>query len=109
MASSAASPEAERWWGHVRVLADDAMEGRETGGEGYRKAAAYVAEQLAAMGLQPGVGEGYTQEVKLVSRQLVDASSRLALVRGGKRPPLVIGRDAIIGSRLGSRGRWSPR
>ncbi|MFP2960601.1 M28 family metallopeptidase [Myxococcus sp. 1LA] len=105
MASAAASPDAERWWSHVRVLADDSLEGRETGSEGYRKAAAYVAEQLAAMGIKPGAGEGYSQEVKLVSRQLVDASSRLTLVRGGKRTPLVIGRDAIIGSRLGETGQ----
>ncbi|MCE9667891.1 M28 family metallopeptidase [Myxococcus stipitatus] len=105
VAPAAASPEAERWWGHVRVLADDAMQGRETGSEGYAKAARYVAEQLAAMGIEPGAGEGYSQEVELVSRQLVDAKSRLTLVRNGKRIPLVIGRDAIIGSRLGESGQ----
>ncbi|WP_050989221.1 PA domain-containing protein [Corallococcus macrosporus] len=105
MASAAASPEAERWWSHVRVLADDALQGRETGSEGYKKAASYVAEQLGAMGIKPGAGEGYLQEVKLVSRRLVNERSRLALVRGGRRIPLVIGRDAIIGSRLGESGQ----
>src|SRR5215469_10384590 len=33
------------WWEHVKVLADDKMEGRETGSEGLRKAEAYVVEQ----------------------------------------------------------------
>ncbi|MCP3102296.1 M20/M25/M40 family metallo-hydrolase [Myxococcus sp. K15C18031901] len=103
--ASAASPEAERWWGHVRVLADDAMEGRETGSEGYQKAANYVVEQLSAMGIQPGAGAGYSQEVELVSRRLVDASSRLALRRGGRRIPLVIGREAFISARLGESGQ----
>jgi len=58
VAPAAASPEAEHWWGHVRVLAEDALEGRETGSEGYAKAARYVAEQLAAMGVEPGPGRG---------------------------------------------------
>jgi hypothetical protein len=30
---------AERWWAHVRFLADDALEGRETGTPGYQRAA----------------------------------------------------------------------
>src|SRR2546422_6419571 len=33
-----------RWWAHVQFLADDKLEGRDTGSEGHRKAAAYVAE-----------------------------------------------------------------
>ena len=32
--------------GHVRFLADDALEGRGTGTRGYDKAAQYVAEQM---------------------------------------------------------------
>jgi hypothetical protein len=34
--------EGKRWWAHVQYLADDKLEGRETGSEGHRKAAAYV-------------------------------------------------------------------
>src|SRR2546427_7287991 len=34
------------WWEHVKVVADDSMEGRETGSEGLRKAQAYIVEQL---------------------------------------------------------------
>lgn len=92
------------WWKHVEFLASDALEGRETGSEGYRKAAAYVAEQLAAAGVKPGAGEGYLQDVALVSRRLVEERSRLALVRGGKETPLVLGEDAILSSRTGEPG-----
>ena len=38
---------------HVMTLADPALEGRLTGTEGARKAAAYLTEQLGAMGVQP--------------------------------------------------------
>ena len=36
--------------GHVRTLADDALEGRQTGSEGYRKAAAYVVSEFEKAG-----------------------------------------------------------
>ena len=39
----AASPDwqkaGERWWSHIKVLADDNMEGRDTGSPGYNRAA----------------------------------------------------------------------
>ncbi|MFY2563378.1 M28 family metallopeptidase [Corallococcus terminator] len=95
------SPEVKRWWGHVQVLADDSLRGRDTGSEGHRKAAAYVAQQLAALGVKPGAGDGYLQDVELVSRRLVDARSKLALVREGQSTPLVIGREAFISPRHG--------
>ncbi len=59
------------WWDHVKVLADDSMEGRETGSTGLRKAEAYVVEQLKKDGLQPAGTRGFYQSVKFVSRQIV--------------------------------------
>ena len=41
------------WWDYVKVLADDNMEGRETGSEGCESAAAYVVDQLKKDGLEP--------------------------------------------------------
>ncbi|HEX8440646.1 M28 family metallopeptidase [Archangium sp.] len=93
-----------RWWKHVEFLARDALQGRETGSKGYREAAAYVAEQLAAAGVKPGAGESYLQEVELQSRRLVEERSRLALVRGGKEVPLTLGQDALLSSRVGEPG-----
>ena len=38
---------------HLRILAADDMEGRETGTRGQKKAADYIARQFADMGLAP--------------------------------------------------------
>src|ERR1700758_4757257 len=77
----------ETWWDHVKVLADDTMEGRETGSEGLRKAEAYVVEQLKKSGVQPAGKDGYYQPVKFVSRQIVEADSSAALICDGKSEP----------------------
>ena len=54
---------------HLYVLAADSMEGRETGKEGQRKAAAYIADHFEASGLEPVQGS-YFQEVPLKVTQL---------------------------------------
>ena len=54
---------------HLYVLAADSMEGRETGKEGQRKAAAYIAAHFKASGLDPIQGS-YFQEVPLKVTQL---------------------------------------
>ena len=52
---------------HVRVLASDAFEGRETGTPGGARAAGYLAGILKDMGAQPaGDDGGYLQDVELV-------------------------------------------
>jgi len=88
------------WWAYVKVLASDQMEGRETGSEGLRKAAAYIVDQLKADGLQPAGSNGFYQPVKLVSRQIDESGSSLALVRNGKDEPLVLGEDAMFSTRV---------
>ena len=42
----------ESMYEHLAYLADDSLEGRESGAPGYDKAAAYVAEQYAEFGLE---------------------------------------------------------
>ena len=88
------------WWNHVKVLADDNMEGRETGSTGLKKAEAYVVEQLKKDGLQPAGVNGFYQPVKFESRELDEKNSSLALVRNGKAEPLALGDDAIFGTRI---------
>ncbi|MDH3719708.1 MAG: aminopeptidase, partial [Planctomycetota bacterium] len=65
-------------YAHYAYLADDKLEGRLTGEPGYDLAAAYVAEQFAAIGLEPGGDEGWYQQVPLVS-YLVDGDSSSAV------------------------------
>ena len=43
----------KRWWLHVLALANDGMEGRDTGSDGYRKAERYVTAEFARAGLKP--------------------------------------------------------
>src|SRR6185295_1888414 len=95
-------PEARRWWSHVVYLADDKLEGRNTGSEGYRKAAVYVAGEFERAGLKPAGLSGYFQPVKFKSREIIEERSSLALVRDGKAEPLALGEDATISMRVDS-------
>ena len=105
LSSSAASraddqPDGRRWWSHVRFLADDSLEGRNTGSDGHRKAAAYVAREFEAAGLKPAGSDGYFQPIKLLSRAIDEAHSRLALVTSAGERPLTLGDDAVISLRV---------
>ena len=51
----------------VAELASDAYEGRGPGTEGDRKAREWIAARLAALGLTPGVDDGYQQTFSLAS------------------------------------------
>jgi len=88
------------WWEHVKVLADDKLEGRDTGSPGLRQAEAYVVEQLRTNGIEPAGKDGYYQPVKFVSRQLVEKDCSAALVRDGKAQPLTLGDDIIFSTRI---------
>ena len=103
IASAAAIParemngaDGQRWWSHVVVLADDKLEGRNTGSEGHRKAAAYVAREFEKPGLKPAGTDGFFQPVKLKSKQIDEGHSSLALIGKDGEEPLVLGQDAII-------------
>ena len=86
-------------WEIVKVLADDAMEGRRAGTPGHRRAAEYVAQQFKAVGLTPGGEDGYFQRVNLESRTIREDLSSLALVTSKGVEPLKLGDDAIFSLR----------
>ena len=90
----------DAWWAHVQFLADDNLEGRQTGSEGLRKAQAYVVEQFKKAGLEPAGTDGFYQPVKFVSREIVESESSAALISGGKAEPLVLGDDAYFSTRV---------
>ena len=88
------------WWEHVKILAADDMEGRETGSPGLQKAEAWLVEQLKRAGLEPAGTDGYYQPVAFIQREIVEKESSLALVKDGKAEPLVLGEDAFFGTRV---------
>lgn len=99
--SNEAQAAQQQWWAHVAYLADDRLEGRETGSPGHLKAAQYVAEQFAAARLTPAGDAGsYLQSVAFTSRRIIEERSRLALERDGKQTPLALGDDATINMRV---------
>ena len=116
LAGTGLDADAKRWWSFVETLANDGMEGRDTGSPGHKRAAEFVAAQFQKAGLEPaGVG-GYIQPVKFKSRRILEDKSSLALVRNpstssgspraGSRgdgqivEPLTLGEDATISMRV---------
>jgi Zn-dependent M28 family amino/carboxypeptidase len=94
-----AGDEQTRWWTHVRTLADDGLEGRQTGTDGYRKAVTYVVSQFEKAGLQPAGSDGYLQTVAFSRRRIIEDQSRVAIVRDGKEEVLRFGDDLTINLR----------
>jgi Zn-dependent M28 family amino/carboxypeptidase len=88
------------WWSHVEALANDGMEGRDTGSPAHKRAAEYVAAQFRKAGLEPAGVDGYIQPVDFKTRRIVESASSLSLVRDGRAEPLVLGTDANISMRI---------
>src|SRR5947207_10971063 len=99
-AGAASHADADRWWSHVKALADDSMEGRNTGSAGHKRAAEYVAAQFQKAGLEPAGTSGFIQAVKFKTRKIVESGSSLALVRDGRTEPLALGEDANLSVRV---------
>jgi Zn-dependent M28 family amino/carboxypeptidase len=91
---------AQDWWAHVRFLADDKLQGRDTGSEGHRLAAKYVADNFQRAGLKPAGTDGYIQTVRFHSRRIVEEQSNLALVRNGQAEPIELGDEATLSMRV---------
>src|SRR5262249_30770866 len=95
-----ARPQPSRWWRHVEALANDGMEGRNTGTPAHKRAAEYVADQFRKAGLEPAGTNGYFQPVKFKTRRIVESESSLALVNDGRSEALLLGEDANISLRV---------
>jgi hypothetical protein len=93
-----------RWWSHVVALSGDELQGRDTGSEGYRKAAAYVVKQLEAAGLQPaGEAQGWFQSVPMrFVRLRADLSEAALVTPDGAAQPLKWLQHITIPARSGA-------
>lgn len=96
----AAETEQDRWWAHVAYLADDRLEGRDTGSQGHREAARYVAQEFERAGLKPAGTDGYVQPVRFRSFRIDEPGCELELVFDGRREKLTLGEDAYFNVRM---------
>ena len=67
---------------HMKFLADDLLEGRDTGTRGYDIAANYVASQFEQLGLQAYGEDEYFQWMPAVRTRLVEDSASFTLHHG---------------------------
>jgi hypothetical protein len=84
------SPESFR--SHVAFLADDRLEGRDSGSRGYDLAALYVASRFEALGLKPAGRDGWYQQVPFVESRLAAEPGSLTI--GGRR--FVHGQEIVL-------------
>ncbi|MBL7702281.1 MAG: M28 family peptidase [Ferruginibacter sp.] len=86
---------------HLSIIAGDEMQGRETGTEGQRKAAAYIESQFKAMGLKPVESlKGYQQYYPLYQDSLKEAQLTVA----GKTAEY--GKDFIVNMNNNESGKF---
>jgi hypothetical protein len=83
---------------HVSFLGSDLLEGREAGTRGYDLAAAYVASQFAAVGLEPAGDAGtFLHRVELQTSQLETEGSTICVgATGGPCVALELRKDANL-------------
>jgi Zn-dependent M28 family amino/carboxypeptidase len=78
---------------HIAVLASDEYQGRLPFTEGETKTIAYLQDQFKKIGLEPGNGESYLQEVPMVE---ITATTDPEMVIKGKRPLTLQGREDFV-------------
>jgi Zn-dependent M28 family amino/carboxypeptidase len=96
--SPATAPEirAEDLAAQIRILASDDFAGRQPGTSGERKTVAYLSREFERLGLQPGNGESYVQEVPMVE-VLSEPKGPVALTYAdGSSDTLAVGDEVVI-------------
>jgi Zn-dependent M28 family amino/carboxypeptidase len=83
---------------HVRILASDDFEGRKPGTPGEEKTVAYLVEQFRKLGLKPGNGESFLQQVPMVE-SLAGADASLSATGRNGTLALAYGKDMVIWSK----------
>ena len=80
----------------VNYLAADEREGRMTGTPGYDESAQYVADQFAAIGLEPGGTDGWMQTIPFITRMVEVENSGVTLHKSDGDVELAWKDDLII-------------
>ncbi len=83
---------------HVRTLASDEFEGRAPGSIGEQMTTTYLKDQFERLGLAPGNNGSFFQRVQMV-QTTASPDSTIRLDIGGAKQDLVLGTDAVLGTR----------
>jgi hypothetical protein len=84
---------------HIRILADDSLEGRAPGTRGFEGASQYVESILTQLGLAPaGIDGSFRQPVPLQESMVVEDASGLSLVLNDGTTDFVYAEDFTLGA-----------
>ena len=84
----------------VKNLASDEFEGRAPGSKGEELTVNYIRDQMQRIGLQPGNGDSWFQDVPM-TETTADPNTVLKIQRGDTTQELKFGTDMVIGTRSG--------
>ena len=90
----------DSWWADVKFLADDSLEGRDTGSPGLQKAQAFAVEKFEKAGLEPAGTKGFYQSVRFTQYIVDEGKSSLTLISKGQYRHLSPADEAFISSRV---------
>lgn len=85
----------------VQILASEAFEGRAPGSAGEQRSVTFIRNQMQRIGLQPGNGDRWYQDVPMVETTLAPASHARIVTADGTSQPLALGQDAVLVGRSG--------
>src|SRR6266436_5633069 len=85
----------QRYMAHVKFLSSDSMRGRATGSPELEKAAAYIAKQFKAAGLQPFDGKNYLQAFPVTTNAKLGTTNHSEDTEKGKTTTLKFDEEFI--------------
>ena len=98
--SSHFNPDTNRIKSHLFFLADDLLEGRDTGSRGHDIAALYIATEFAKYGLKPAGTDGFMQPVPFRKASLVQESPEFTYQTEGGTLSFAYPKDYLTGPDL---------
>ncbi len=82
--------------GHMTFLSDDLLEGRQPGKRGFAIGSKYIESQMIGLGLEPGNGDSYIQEVPFRHAWVDAENSTFQLIDGNITEDLQFGEHFIL-------------
>ncbi|NMH59797.1 M28 family metallopeptidase [Alteromonas ponticola] len=85
---------------HLFFLADDLLEGRDTGSKGHDIASLYIATEFAKYGMKPAGTDGFMQNVKFRKALLEQKSPEVFFTMNGEKTALEYPKEYLTGPDL---------